>query len=597
MATYVSGGFASDRVGCDCKEGPSAVESTPFGKAGMDNQEVRALGNAMRSRAERLRRIEGNPFDLCVIGGGATGAGCALDAQLRGLRTVLVEAGDFAGATSSKSTKIIHGGVRYLEEAVKELDPAEYRVVNRALHERILMLKNGPYLCRTLEFLIPCFQWRDAGYYDVGLKLYDWIAGEASLFPSHFLSRQETLRRMPTLKTKELVGSIAYADGQFNDAWYNIALVKTFWESGGDASNYLRVTGFQKDGDGKLAAAEVEDQLSGQKFVIRARAFVNSTGPFADALRSLATPGIPRRMRLSKGSHILLPLDVLPSEDAMLIPKTDDGRVVFAVPWMGRLLVGTTEQEVGLNDELYVTKDEVEFMLRQLNQYLEKPVSIGQVVGGFAGARPLVSRGGDAETKKLARDAELEIDPQSGLISIMGGKWTTHRAMAEETIDAVQKYLSLEVTPTLTRNRPLTGSSGFTPVYWMKLVRDYRVSEGTAQHLAGRFGTTAPEVLDIAKKDPNLAKPIVKGLAPIRAEIVHSTCEMAATIEDVLSRRIGLEFFSWRASMEAAPVVGPILGKRLGWSAEQTQSAIREYVEKIERYLKVAGLATESAPN
>ena len=548
----------------------------------------------MRSRDETLRTIEGGSFEVCVIGGGATGAACALDAQLRGLKTVLVEAGDFAGATSSKSTKIIHGGVRYLEEAVKDLDPAEYHVVNRALHERILMLKNGPYLSRTLEFLIPCFHWLDAGYYDVGLKLYDWIAGDTRIFPSHFLSRQETLRRMPTLKNDGLVGSIAYADGQFNDAGYNIALVKAFVESGGTASNYLRVTGFQK-ANGTLAAADVEDQLSRQKFVIRSRAFVNSTGPFADTVRGLATPGIPPRMRLSKGSHILLPLDVLPSEDAMLIPKTEDGRVLFAVPWMGRLLVGTTEQEVGVDDELCVTKEEVDFILRQLNQYLETPVARSQVVSGFAGARPLVSRGGSDETKKLSRDDELEIDPRSGLISIMGGKWTTHRAMAEDTIDAVQKSLGVPVTPSPTRNRPLTGSKGFTPVYWMSLVRDHGISEETAQHLAGRFGTTAPSVLEIAERDADLAKPIVEGLAPIRAEIVQGARDMAVTIEDVLSRRIGLEFFSWRYSMEAAPVVGSILGRQLGWSAEHTRLAIAEYVDKIDRYLRVAGLAPDRA--
>jgi len=547
----------------------------------------------MRSRDETLASIKGQSFDVCVIGGGATGAGCALDAQLRGLKTVLLEAGDFAGSTSSKSTKIIHGGVRYLEEAVKELDPAEYHVVDRALHERILMLKNGPYLSRSLEFLIPCFHWLDAGYYDIGLKLYDWIAGETSIFPSHFLSRQETLRRMPTLKKDDLVGSIAYADGQFNDAAYNIALVKTFWESGGDASNYVRVTAFQKAADGKLIAAEVEDQFSKQKFLIRARAFVNSTGPLADTVRDLATPGIPHRMRLSKGSHILLPLDVLPSEDAILIPKTEDGRVLFAVPWMGRLLVGTTEKEVGVEDELCVTEDEVKFILSQLNRYLEKSVAPDQIVSGFAGARPLVSRGGSADTKRLSRDDELEMDPRTGLISIMGGKWTTHRAMAEDTIDAVQKYLDLPVTPTLTRNRPLTGASGFTPVYWMSLVRDYNISEETAQHLVGRFGTNAPEVLALAKKDTDLAKPIVPDMAPIRAEIVQGVEDMAVTIEDVLARRTGLEFFSWRASQEAAPVVGTILAKHLGWSADQTRSAIGQYVKKIDRYLRTAGLAAE----
>ena len=549
----------------------------------------------MKTREESLRSIEAKSYDVCIIGGGATGAGCALDAQLRGLKTVLVEAGDFAGATSSKATKIIHGGVRYLEEAVKDMDPEQYHVVNRALHERILMLKNGPYLSRTLEFLIPCYHWVDAGYYDVGLKLYDWIAGETSIFPSHFLSRKETLRRMPTLKSEELVGAVAYADGQFNDARYNIALVKTFWESGGDAANYLRVTGLQKSADGKLKAAEVEDQLTHRKFVIQAKAFVNSTGPVADIMRDMASPGIPKRMRLSKGSHILLPLDLLPSEDAMLIPKTDDGRVLFAVPWMGRLLVGTTEKEVGVDDELLLTADEVEFMLKQLNKYMEKPIVASQIVAGFAGARPLVSRGGGEDTKKLSRDDELEIDPQSGLISIMGGKWTTHRAMAEDTINAVQKYLGLPETPTLTRNRPLTGSSGFTPVYWMSLMKQYGLSEPTAQHLAERYGTTSPEVLELAAKDPELAKPIVEGFAPIRAEIVYSADEMALTIDDVLARRIGLEFFSWRASQKAAPVVGPLLGQKLGWSAEQTQSKVREYVAKIDRYFSVAGLSADAA--
>src|SRR5271168_3322645 len=582
---YPSLGHSASVSLATCKaESPNSTDPIPeFGTK-----------DAMRSREETQRSIERQSFDVCIIGGGATGAGCALDAQLRGLKTVLVEAGDFASATSSKATKIIHGGVRYLEEAVKELDPAEYHVVNRALHERILMLKNGPYLSRTMEFLIPCFHWMDAGYYDVGLKLYDWIAGETSIFPSHFLSRQETLRRMPTLKSEELVGAVAYADGQFNDARYNIALVKTFWESGGDAANYLRVTGLQKSANGKLKAAEVQDQLTHRKFVIQAKAFVNSTGPVADIMRDMASPGIPKRMRLSKGSHILLPLDILPSEDAMLIPKTEDGRVLFAVPWMGRLLVGTTEQEVAPGDELCLTKDEVDFILRQLNLYLQTTVTKDQIVAGFAGARPLVSRG-DGDTKKLSRDDELEIDQRSGLISIMGGKWTTHRAMAQDTIDAVQKQLELPITPTLTRNRPLTGSSGFTPVYWMSLLRNRELSEKSAQHLASRYGTKTPEILDLATKDPELAKPIVEGFAPLRAEIVYSISEMAVTIEDVLARRVGLEFFSWKASIQAAPVIGAILGKQLGWSPEQTENAVRSYVEKIERYIRIAGLAPELA--
>jgi glycerol-3-phosphate dehydrogenase len=544
----------------------------------------------MKSREESLRRIAGQSFDVCVIGGGATGTGCALDAQLRGLQTVLVEAGDFAGATSSKSTKIIHGGVRYLEEAIKGFDPAQYHVVNRALHERAVMLRNGPYLSHAKEFLIPCFHWWDAGYYDIGMKMYDWIAGENSIAPSHFLSRHKTLSRLPQVKSESLVGAVAYADGQFDDARYNIALVKTFCEAGGDAANYLRVTAFEKDANGKLAAAEVEDQLSGQKLVLRARVFVNSTGPFADALRDSAAPGISHRMRLSKGSHILLPLDVLSGVDAMLIPKTEDGRVLFALPWMGRLLVGTTETEVGAHEELLLTKDEVDFMLRQLNQYLEKPVFASQIVSGFAGARPLVSRG-TGDTKRLSRDDELEIDPRSGLISIMGGKWTTYRAMAQDAIDAAQKSLGLAITPTLTRNHQLTGSSGFTPLYWRALVETYGVSEPVARHLAEKFGTTAPEVLDLARNNAELAEPIVEGFPAIRAEVVFSAGEMAVTIEDVLARRIGLEFFSWRAARQAAPVVGRILGEQLRWSSEEARSAIGEYQARIDKYLRVAGLA------
>jgi glycerol-3-phosphate dehydrogenase len=548
----------------------------------------------MRSRNQALANIARRKFDVCVIGGGATGSACALDSQLRGLTTVLVDAGDFAGATSSTSTKIAHGGVRYLEEAVKDLDPAQYHVVTRALHERIRMLKNAPYLSRTMEFLLPCFRWAEVAYYDVGLKMYDWVSGNASLFPSHFLSKEETLRRMPALKRDHLVGSIAYADGQFDDARYNIMLVETLAEAGGEPLNYARVIAFEKDSGGHLKAAEIENQVTGQKFVIQATAFVNATGPFSDTVRGLATSGVAPRIRLSKGIHILLPLEVMPSADAMLIPKTEDGRVLFAVPWMGRLLVGTTEQEVSVQDELYVTKDEVEYVLRHLNQYLERPVTADQIVSGIAGARPLVSSGDSRDTKKLARDDELEIDSTSGLISIMGGKWTTHRAMAEDTINAVQERLDTPMTQSPTRNRPLAGADGYAPDYWQKLVREHGVSEETARHLAGKFGTGAEQIIDIARRETDLSGPILNGLPPLRAEVAFcARREMAVTIEDVLFRRLGVQLYSWRSAIHAAPLVASILSRELGWSGEFTESATRRYVEKINRYLGLAGLAPE----
>lgn len=553
---------------------------------------------AMKSRKDALKSIAGNSFDVCIIGGGATGSGCALDAQLRALKTVLVEASDFASATSSASTKIVHGGVRYLEEAVKDFDPAQYHVVTRALRERVRMLRNAPHLAQTMEFVLPCYRWTDAAYYGLGLKVYDWVSRDVRIFPSHFISRQETLRRMPGLKRENLVGAVVYADGQFDDARYNITLIDTFAAAGGEPLNYARVTGFEKDGDGRLRAAEVEDQLTHQNFVIHARAYVNATGPFSDAVRSLATPGIEPRMRLSKGIHILLPLDVLPSRDALLIPKTEDGRVLFVVPWMGRLLVGTTEQEVSLHDELYLTKEEVAYVLHHLNLYLERPVGAEKVVSGIAGARPLVSSGDPRDTKKLARDDVVEIDQPSGLISIMGGKWTTYRAMAEDTINAVQDQLGLSRTMSPTRNHVLLGAEGYSPEYWKKLVQEYGITEQVAHHLAGKFGTRAPLVLELARQFPDLARIVAPGLPILRGEVVFCVRhEMALTIEDILFRRTGAQLFSWRDTIQAAPAIASILREELDWSADEELAAVRQYQQKLTRFLHLAGLEEGSVPD
>jgi glycerol-3-phosphate dehydrogenase len=549
----------------------------------------------MKSRAEALKDIQSKSFDVCVIGGGATGSGCALDSQLRGLSTALVEAGDFASATSSASTKMVHGGVRYLEEALRHLDPAEYKVVKRALHERIHMLKNAPFLAGAREFITPCYSRFDLAYYETGLKLYDWISGSASLSPSHFVSREEALRRLPNLNPQGLTGAVAYTDGQFDDARYNVTLVQSFAEMGGVALNYARVASCEKGADGKLAAVIVQDQFSGQSFVVRARAFVNATGPFADSIRGMANPAAKPRIRLSKGVHILLPLDVLSSDDAMLIPKTDDGRVLFAIPWRGRVLVGTTEQEVAVGEELFLTREEVEYLLRHLNRYLGEPVKAGQVVGGFAGARPLLSAGDSRDTKKLARDHQVELDSLSGLVSILGGKWTTYRAMAQDTIDVVRKSLGGNPTPCSTLNHPLAGSDGYSSDYWKVLVGDFSVPETTARHLAEKYGTHAAQLLALIERDADLGEPLVKGLAPLRAEIAFAArFEMAMTIEDVLARRIGLQGYGWTEAIAAAPATADILARELGWSEADRDRALSEYVEKIRDFQQKAGLAVES---
>jgi glycerol-3-phosphate dehydrogenase len=567
----------------------------PFWDSGQKST-FKNLQAQMMVRTEELKNIAGKQFELCVIGGGATGAACALDAQLRGIRTVLLEAADFAGATSSAATKIIHGGVRYLEEAIKEADLQEYHVLVRALHERVRMLENAPHLTRKLEFLVPSYHWLDAAYFDIGLKVYDWLAGSGRIAPSEYLSQEQTLKRMPGLNRNGLVGSVAYSDGQFDDARYNIALVKTFTMAGGNALNYARVTDFQREANGKIGGVAVTDQVSGDKFTVTAKAVVNATGPFSDAIRQLANPALHKRMRPSKGAHILLPLDVFPTQDALLIPKTEDGRVLFAIPWGGRLLVGTTEEEVSPTTELLVTQEDVEYMLRHLNQYLSRPVTPNEIVSGFAGARPLVGSGDGRDTKKLARDDVIEVDPATDLISIMGGKWTTHRAMAEDTISRVCETLGIPRTDSLTRNYVLFGGEGFTDDYWEKLSQRFNLPEETARHLASKFGTAAERIVSLENESAELMQPIVAGYPAIWAEVVYAIRhEMAATVEDVLARRIGLQLFSWRDAIEAAPTIGLLLAKEMDWSTHQTRTAVTEYRAKIDRYLTMAGLKVQES--
>ena len=401
---------------------------------------------------------------------------------------------------------------------------------------------------------------------------------------------------MPGLKQDGLIGAVAYADGQFDDARYNLALVESFDRSGGFALNYAPVTSLIKDSAGKLSGAQIIDQLSRHDFSINAKVIVNATGPAADSIRRMAVPTISHRMRLSKGAHVLLPMDLFPTAQAMLIPKTDDGRVLFVLPWRGRLLVGTTETEVQPGDELYLTREDVDFILGQLNKYLATPITANQIVAGFAGARPLVSSDEAESTKKLARDDVLEVEPTSGLISIMGGKWTTHRAMAEDTVNAVERALGKTPTDCPTRHHVLYGSAGWTHNYWQRLVDIYKIAPDVAHHLSARFGTAAANLLNLAKADPTLGQRVVSAHPMIRAEVIYAAREeLAATIEDVLARRLGVQFYSWRTAREAAPAVGVLLGAELGWSADQIASSVDAYAAHINRLLDLAGLPRETS--
>jgi len=548
----------------------------------------------MRHRSDAWRKIDGGSFDVCVIGGGATGSGTALDAQLRGLRTVLIEAGDFASATSSRSTKLIHGGIRYLQEAVTDFDPGQYNVVKRALHERRVMMENARFLAHPAEFLVPCYTWWEAFYYGTGTKIYDQIAGDQNLFASHFLGAKAAVQRWPLLQSHGLKGAIAYGDGQFDDARYVVALLQTFTEAGGEAINHAKVVAFKKDGKGNLCAAEIEDQLNGARTTVRARVFVNCTGPHSDFLRAMANPGAEPRLRLSKGVHVLLPIDDR-TRGAMVVPKTDDGRVVFAIPWLGRLLVGTTDDEVTHDDELVVKRSEAEYLLRQLNRFLSRPFTLFDIVGGFAGARPLVSQGTGGKTKKLIREHEVEIDAASGLISVLGGKWTTYRAMAEDAVNAVQRQLSQPVAGCVTRESRLSGSEGFSESYQRTLAAGYNISNVSARHLSEKFGTRASSILELAQQEPSLAQPLVEGHAAIQAEIAYAArFEMAATLDDVLERRTGLQFFSWPLASAAAPLAAAVMQREMGWDDAHTRGEVTRYVKKLSAWTGKIGLAKDT---
>lgn len=517
--------------------------------------------------------------------------GCALDAQLRGMSSVLLDAGDFVSRTSSASTKLVHGGVRYLQQAVAELDYGQYAMVRKALHERISMLRNAPFLAHPLELLVPCSSWFELIYYSFGMKMYDWISGRARLFPSHALSKAESIRRMPSLRGDKLVGTVSYADGQFDDARYGLALAQTFARQGGELLNYAKVVDFGKDASGRLASVAVEDQLTGERFRISAKIFVNCTGPFADHIRLMAHSGVSERLRFSKGVHILLPLAAIKSEAALLIPKTEDGRVIFAIPWFGSLLVGTTDDEAKLTDDLVVTPAEVDYLLQQVNRYLNVSLVASDVEAAFAGLRPLVASKGAVHTKKLIRDHEVEVDETSGLISVLGGKWTTYRAMAEDGINHAQQALTGRKTACRTQDFPLAGSRGFTAGYAKELTDQYGVPARTADHLVQKFGTDSAKVLDLAKQDPGLLEPLFPGAAAIQAEVLYAIREeMALSIADLLLRRIGLQFHSWKDAEAAAPVVGRLLGRELGWTDRQTAEAVAAYTVSVKTLFRNIGI-------
>ncbi|MBC6605773.1 glycerol-3-phosphate dehydrogenase/oxidase [Hymenobacter sp. BT188] len=521
------------------------------------------LNAAAFHRATLLTQLAGQlNWDLIVIGGGATGLGVALDGLSRGYRTLLLERVDFAKGTSSRSTKLVHGGVRYLAQG-------DVGLVREALIERGLLLQNAPHLVTNQAFLIPVYSWIDAAFYTLGLKLYDWLAGRRSLGSSEFLSRSETLRRLGNVRSRDLRGGVRYHDGQFDDARLAVNLAQTAIEMGGTVLNHMAVRGLLKNAQGRVCGVQATDEETGQPYELRGTVVVNATGIFVDEIRQLDTPGTRPLVQPSQGVHLVVDQAFLPGDDALLIPKTDDGRVLFAVPWQGRVVLGTTDTPLREPSwEPQALEAEVEFILRTAGRYLAHPPQRRDVRSVFAGLRPLAAAAGATPTKDLSRKHQVLVSA-AGLITISGGKWTTYRRMGQDTIDQAIVVGKLPPQPSRTAQLAIHGAQA-TPDH--------------AHHFAG-YGSDRPALQRLLEERPALGQRLVPELPFQRVQVVWAArYELARTVEDVLARRVRVLFLDAAAAVRCAPVVAALLAEELGRDAQWEQQQVAAFTALARSY-------------
>lgn len=500
-------------------------------------------------------------FDFLVIGGGATGLGVAVDAASRGYRTLLVEQCDFAKGTSSRSTKLVHGGVRYLKQG-------NISLVLEALHERGLLCDNAPHLVHHLRFIVPVYSWWEGPFYGIGMKLYDRLAGKLGLEDSEILSREETLEQIPTLEPEGLQRGVSYYDGQFDDSRLAVNLAQTVFDCGGLAGNYLKVVRLLKE-DGLVCGAVVEDVETGEEHSIEAKVVVNATGVFSDGLRKMDDAEAPPVIAASQGAHLVLPRRFLPGDSAIMVPQTPDGRVMFAVPWHDHVILGTTDQEVDTIElEPRAMEEEIDFILSTAAQYLAEDPKRSDVLSAFAGLRPLVKSGDAESTAALSRDHVILIS-DSGLLTITGGKWTTYRKMAHDAVDQAETIAGLDRRPCQTEHLQIHG--------WTR-------QEAPRPGLKG-YGADAAAIEALVEADSKLGELIHPELPAIRAEVVWAVREeMARTVEDVLGRRTRSLLLGARASAEAAREVAELMALELGEGGEWVEGQVAAYRELAARY-------------
>ena len=540
-------------------------------------------------------------YDLLVIGGGATGAGVALDAATRGLKVACVERDDFASGTSSKSTKLVHGGVRYLEKAFWELDYNQYSLVKEALRERRYFLDTAPHLSSWLPIMIPVKTWWQAPYFWAGTKAYDFLAGSENIETSYFMTRSKALDAFPMLKKENLWGALVYYDGAHNDSRMNISLAMTAALYGATMVNHLEVTGLEKGADGKLCGAKVRDMIdlkNGQpteEFSIKAKGIINATGPFTDSIRKMDDQEVQEIVAPSSGVHVILPGYYSPADMGLLDPQTSDGRVIFFLPWQGNTIAGTTDAPCEIEQNPQAGEKEIEWILSEVGNYLQPDINVrrGDVLAAWSGIRPLVRDPKKGKSEGLVRNHLVTTSP-SGLLTISGGKWTTYRQMAEEAVDEALKEFP-NVKPRPVANPPLVsgvegyrepinldgscqthgvrliGAHGYSKTLFINLIQHFGIETDVAKHLTESYGDRAWTVASYC--DPTEQRFPIRGkrLSPlypyvdgeVRYAVRH---EYAQNVVDVLARRTRLSFLNCHASLESMPEIIDMMGKELNWS-------------------------------
>lgn len=516
-------------------------------------------------RREMIRelRITDQKWDVVIIGGGASGLGAGIESATRGYKTLLLEQDDFAKGTSSRSTKLVHGGVRYLAQG-------NISLVVEALRERGLLKQNAPHLVKDQSFIIPNYKWWGTPYYTIGLTLYDLMAGKLSYGRSLPYSKKKTLKHIPTLISENLCGGVVYHDGQFDDSRLAINMCQTFVENGGVAVNYMQVNGFEKE-NGKITAVKATDLESGELFEIKAKAVLNATGVFVDEVIKMDEPDAKDIVKVSQGVHLVLDKKFVPGDYAVMIPKTSDGRVLFAVPWHNKVVVGTTDVQKNKAElEPKALDEEVDFILETAGRFLKTAPKRSDVKSVFAGLRPLAAPTEKGKkTKEISRGHKIVVS-NTGLVTITGGKWTTYRQMAEDVMNTVAKTAGLNQKKSTTRNLKIHGYKENpdlnNPMYF--------------------YGSDEQKILELAKQEAGLGDYLSEELKVINAQVIWAVrYEMARTVEDVLSRRTRALLLDAKESLRMAPKVAELMAKELGYNKQWEESQIKKYSDLAAQYI------------